>query len=100
LATDKDEPLFKVAIVPIETEETNENPTTPFKQALALPSFAMIVSMNHTLGDEHTYYKLYSMLRKRSLGNLIRLIQPRFQTWKRKKWRILLHLFDPVRGKG
>jgi hypothetical protein len=36
-ATDKDEPLFKVAIVPIETEETNERPTTPLQHALALP---------------------------------------------------------------
>ena len=25
-------------------------------------SFALVVSMNHTLGDGHTYYKLYSML--------------------------------------
>jgi hypothetical protein len=27
-----------------------------------LPGFALVVSMNHTLGDGHTYYKLYGML--------------------------------------
>jgi len=61
-ATDEDEPLFKVAVVPIEAEETDNNQTTPLQQALTLPGFALVVSMNHTLGDGHTYYKLYSML--------------------------------------
>jgi hypothetical protein len=59
-ATDKDEPLFKVAVVPIEAEETDE--ATPLQQAITLPGFALVVSMNHTLGDGHTYYKLYGML--------------------------------------
>jgi hypothetical protein len=61
-ATDKDEPLFKVAVVPIEAEETDDNQTTPLQQAITLPGFALVVSMNHTLGDGHTYYKLYGML--------------------------------------
>lgn len=62
-ATDKDEPLFKVAVVPIETEKTdNNNNSTPLQQTLSLPGFALVVSMNHTLGDGHTYYKLYNML--------------------------------------
>jgi len=46
-ATDEDEVLFKVAVVPIEAETG---------------AFALVVSMNHTLGDGHTYYKLYNML--------------------------------------
>ena len=63
LATDKDEPLFKVVVVPIEGEETDDNQTaTPLQQAITLPGFALVVSMNHTLGDGHTYYKLYGML--------------------------------------
>jgi len=61
-ATDEDEPLFKVAVIPIETEETDDNQATPLQQAINLPGFALVVSMNHTLGDGHTYYKLYGML--------------------------------------
>jgi len=61
-ATDEDEPLFKVAVIPIETEETDDNQATPLQQAITLPGFALVVSMNHTLGDGHTYYKLYGML--------------------------------------
>lgn len=61
-ATDADEPLFKVAVVPIEAEETDDNQATPLQQAITLPGFALVVSMNHTLGDGHTYYKLYGML--------------------------------------
>jgi hypothetical protein len=61
-ATDEDEPLFKVAVIPIGTEETDVNQATPLQQALTLPGFALLVSMNHTLGDGHTYYKLYGML--------------------------------------
>jgi hypothetical protein len=57
-ATDADEPLFKVAVVPIEAEETDDNQATPLQQAITLPGFALVVSMNHTLGDGHTYYKL------------------------------------------
>jgi hypothetical protein len=61
-ATDEDEPLFKVAVIPIETEKTDDNQATPLQQAITLPGFALVVSMNHTLGDGHTYYKLYGML--------------------------------------
>ena len=61
-ATDKDEPLFKIAVVPIEAEETDDNQATPLQQTITLPGFALVVSMNHTLGDGHTYYKLYGML--------------------------------------
>jgi len=61
-ATDQDEPLFKVAVIPIESEITTDNQSTPLQQAITLPGFALVVSMNHTLGDGHTYYKLYGML--------------------------------------
>jgi len=61
-ATDADVPLFKVAVVPIEAEEMADNQATPLQQAITLPGFALVVSMNHTLGDGHTYYKLYGML--------------------------------------
>jgi len=61
-ATDEDEPLFKVAVIPIETEETDDSQATPLQQAITLPGFALVVSMNHTLGDGHTYYRLYGML--------------------------------------
>jgi len=61
-ATDVNEPLFKVAVIPIEAEETHDNSRTPLQQAISLPGFALVVSMNHTLGDGHTYYSLYGML--------------------------------------
>lgn len=61
-ATDKDEVLFKVAIVPIEAGAENGDQSMPLQHTIALPGFALVVSMNHTLGDGHTYYKLYSML--------------------------------------
>ena len=61
-ATDDDEPLFKVAVIPIEAEDAIDNSRTPLQQAMTLPGFALVVSMNHTLGDGHTYYKLYGML--------------------------------------
>jgi len=61
-ATDEDEPLFKVAVVPIEAGETDDSRLAPLQKAMTLPGFALIVSMNHTLGDGHTYYKLYGML--------------------------------------
>jgi hypothetical protein len=61
-ATDQDEPLFKVAVVPIDAGETDVNQATPLQQAMTLPGFALVVSMNHTLGDGHTYYRLYAML--------------------------------------
>lgn len=61
-ATDKDEVLFKVAVLPVETGAEESDQTLPLQHAIALPGFALVVSMNHTLGDGHTYYKLYSML--------------------------------------
>jgi len=61
-ATDKDEVLFKVAIVPIEAGAEESDQSMPLQHTIAPPGFALVVSMNHTLGDGHTYYKLYSML--------------------------------------
>jgi len=61
-ATDEDVPLFKVAAIPIKAEETDTDSSAPLQQAMTLPGFALVVSMNHTLGDGHTYYKLYDML--------------------------------------
>jgi hypothetical protein len=61
-ATDKNEVLFKVAVVPIEAGANGSVQSMPLQQTIALPGFALVVSMNHTLGDGHTYYKLYSML--------------------------------------
>jgi len=61
-ATDKDEVLFKVAVVPIEGGAEASEQSMPLQQTITLPGFALVVSMNHTLGDGHTYYKLYSML--------------------------------------
>ncbi len=61
-ATDKDEVLFKIAIVPVEAGADENDLSKPLQHAITLPGFALVVSMNHTLGDGHTYYKLYSML--------------------------------------
>lgn len=61
-ATDKNEVLFKVAIVPIEARAEESDQSMPLQHTIALPGFALVVSMNHTLGDGHTYYKLYNML--------------------------------------
>lgn len=43
-----DKPLFMISIVPSADEET--------------PSFAVIASMSHILGDGHTFYTVYNML--------------------------------------
>jgi len=61
-ATDNNEALFKVAVVPIEAGAGNDKQSMPLQRVIALPGFALLVSMNHTLGDGHTYYKLYNML--------------------------------------
>lgn len=67
-ATDKDEALFKVAVIPVKAEDTDTDSPTPLQQAMTEtkaetePGFALVISMNHTLGDGHTYYKLYGML--------------------------------------
>jgi len=60
-ATDADEPLFKVAVVPLEAS-SDEAATAPLRSRVSLPGFALVVSMNHTVGDGHTYYRLYAML--------------------------------------
>ena len=61
-AIDEDEPLFKVAVLPIEEGESDDYQPTPLQEAITLPGFALVVSMNHTLGDGHTYYTLYRIL--------------------------------------
>ncbi len=61
-ATDKDEALFKVAVIPVKAEATDTDSPMPLQQAMTEAGFALVVSMNHTLGDGHTYYKLYGML--------------------------------------
>ncbi len=61
-AMDKNEVLFKVAVVPVEAGADKSDQSMPLRHTIALPGFALVVSMNHTLGDGHTYYKLYRML--------------------------------------
>jgi hypothetical protein len=61
-ATDADEPLFKVTVIPLAADAGAQGGATPLQQAITLPGFALVVSMNHTLGDGHTYYSLYGML--------------------------------------
>jgi hypothetical protein len=60
-ATDEDEPLFKVAVVPVEAGAAGTEPA-PMQGQVTLPGFVLVVSMNHTVGDGHTYYRLYAML--------------------------------------
>ena len=60
-ATDADEPLFKVSVVPLEASVNDAEPA-PMQSRVTLPGFALVVSMNHTVGDGHTYYRLYGML--------------------------------------
>jgi len=60
-ATDTDEPLFEVAVVPLEAGDDDAEPA-PMQSQVTLPGFALIVSMNHSVGDGHTYYRLYGML--------------------------------------
>ena len=60
-ATDKDQPLFKVTVVPVEGDAIASG-DLPLQSQVTLPAFALVVSMNHTLGDGHTYYRLYGML--------------------------------------
>ena len=60
-ATDEDELLFKVAVVPVEAGDDDAEPA-PMQNQVTLPGFALVVSMNHTVGDGHTYYRLYGML--------------------------------------
>jgi hypothetical protein len=60
-ATDANEPLFKVAVVPLE-ESTESAGPAPMQSNVTLPGFALVISMNHTMGDGHTYYRLYGML--------------------------------------
>jgi hypothetical protein len=73
-ATDANEPLFKVAVVTLE-KSTDSSGSAPMQNKVALPGFALIVSMNHTMGDGHTYYKLYGMLSaNRKSRRLIRCV--------------------------
>ena len=37
-------------------------PVESLRRRVTLPGFALVVSMNHTVGDGHTYYRLYAML--------------------------------------
>jgi len=60
-ATDANEPLLKIAVVPLD-EPTDQAGSAPMQSKVALPGFALVVSMNHTMGDGHTYYRLYGML--------------------------------------
>jgi hypothetical protein len=60
-ATDANESLFKVAVVPLEESPDSAGPA-PMQSKVTLPGFALVVSMNHTMGDGHTYYRLYGML--------------------------------------
>ena len=57
-ATNANEVMFKISLVPIK----DVNGAAPLQNAIAKEGFALIVSMNHILGDGHTYYKLYNML--------------------------------------
>jgi len=54
-ATDQDEVLFKVAVVPIETKTEGVDQPMPLQDSITLPGFALVVSMNHTLGDGHSW---------------------------------------------
>jgi hypothetical protein len=49
-------PLWKVSLIPNETEPTKK--------------FAMVVSMSHLMGDAHTYYTIYNMLSVESSQNV------------------------------
>lgn len=77
-STDEDEPLFRVAVVPLEggpRSSAGVEPVTEstLMQDVNLGGFALMVSMNHTLGDGHTYYSLYNML---SADSEVRALEP------------------------
>jgi hypothetical protein len=57
-ATNADEVMFKISIVPL----SNMQGSAPLQHVMSKNGFALVVSMNHILGDGHTYYKLYDML--------------------------------------
>lgn len=61
------EPLFKVAVMPLEGEPRSSADAQPSAESASMHEvdpggFALMVSMNHTVGDGHTYYRLYQML--------------------------------------
>jgi len=58
-ATDENEVLFKVAVVPIKTATGSVDQSLPLQKTIASPCFALVVSMNHTLGDGHTYCPIF-----------------------------------------
>jgi hypothetical protein len=72
-ATYANEALFKFVVVPIEAEATDVDQDGPLQQSIFLPGFALVVSMNHTLGDGHTYYSLYNML---SMDSEVKVLDP------------------------
>lgn len=59
-AFDADELLFKVAVVPVEAGTATAD--TPLIRQVSTPGYALIVSMNHTIGDGYVYYRVYDML--------------------------------------
>uniref|UniRef100_A0A7S4DXL6 Uncharacterized protein n=1 Tax=Lotharella globosa TaxID=91324 RepID=A0A7S4DXL6_9EUKA len=63
---DTDEPLFKVSVVRDEVSPDD--------------SFALVVSLSHTLGDGHTFYSVYKMLSQGSDTKVTKL------NAERKQW--------------
>jgi len=53
-----DEVLFKLSVIPISNTDGNG----PLQNIISENGYVLVVSMNHTLGDGHTYYKLFNML--------------------------------------
>jgi hypothetical protein len=61
-ATNTNEVMFKIALVPLSDVQGS----APLQNIITKEGFALIVSMNHILGDGHTYYRLYQMLNERA----------------------------------
>lgn len=57
-ATNSDEVLFNIVLLPIENYKGDQ----PLQRYISNDGFVMLVNLNHTLGDGHTYYKIYQML--------------------------------------
>ena len=66
--------------------------------AMTLPGFALVVSMNHTQGDGHTYYSLYGMLSAAAeiptLSTLVRNKSALITNWATFYRDVVLH-HDP-----
>ena len=56
--------LAKLHLPPVTTVTfySGTAPVESLRRRVTLPGFALVVSMNHTVGDGHTYYRLYAML--------------------------------------